>query len=241
MRLSVNEVYTTCRRAAAGAGLPEGLAEDAAAATVWLVLAGLDGIEVFRRALENVAAGRAGAVTGAAHDGTYLYTPADEGKLASALFAGPALFDRIAAGMDDPCVGIQLVDEPVLALAGADPAARRAPRPTRFHCRLADGQSGFEARFDEAGCWIHAGDARDIDGPGPGDLFVEWPTGGEPDSPCRLTPAEAERTARRCHEEGVTVSDAVYEPVSARARNMLVADSERSRLAGAGAGLNDND
>ncbi len=49
------------------------------------------------------------------------------------------------------------------------------------------------------------------------------------------------QSVRRCYDEGIVVADHAYERVNAHARKMLVADSPRSRIAGAGAGLHDND
>ncbi|MDZ7843088.1 MAG: hypothetical protein U5R46_20065 [Gammaproteobacteria bacterium] len=74
-------------------------------------------------------------------------------------------------------------------------------------------------------------------------MIVAWdsPGDGEPGLH-RLLSAEAMAQAvQLCYQQGVVVDDQVYWRVDAHARRMLVADSPRSRIAGAGAGLRDND
>ncbi|HSH43254.1 MAG TPA: DUF3726 domain-containing protein, partial [Arenicellales bacterium] len=62
MRWSLNEARVICQRAAVGAGVPYGLAEDAAAAAAWLAAGGLPGMAVFRRCLDRFQSGQAAAV-----------------------------------------------------------------------------------------------------------------------------------------------------------------------------------
>lgn len=84
--------------------------------------------------------------------------------------------------------------------------------------------------------------AQRVDAPGPVDVFVALGPGDEArELPCLLTAGDVEDAARRCHEHGAVIATGAYERVNAPARKMLVADSHHSRLAGAGAGLRDND
>lgn len=51
--LSYNEVSSTARKAASGAGLPHGVAEEIGQAAVWLSTRGLDAVEIVVRALSG--------------------------------------------------------------------------------------------------------------------------------------------------------------------------------------------
>lgn len=238
MRLSVNEVQTMCQRAAAGAGLPFGLAEDGAAAAAWLTMTGFDGVGVFCRALDGVLAGRAGRAKPGVDSERYCLVPAAGGYHSSALYAGPALADRmlVHAATGGAPLAAHAVDEPMLVLACAAIAGRRAAVP------LTVGWHQCEARCGGGACSLWGSDAQRLDTPGPVDVFVALDPGDEaPELPCLLAARDVEDAARRCHEHGAVIATGAYERVNARARKMLVADSHRSRLAGAGAGLRDND
>jgi hypothetical protein len=54
MKRSLNEIEVAARRAAIGAGLPVGLAQDVSAAVAWLVARGLDGAGCLAALLEGV-------------------------------------------------------------------------------------------------------------------------------------------------------------------------------------------
>lgn len=237
MRLSVNEVLTMCQRAGAGAGLPFGLAEDCAAAAAWLTTAGFDGVEVFRRALDGMLAERTGSVKPVVDGDRYCLAPAAAGRGSSALFAGPALSDRmrvhaIAGGA--PLAALA-VDEPMLVLACVVIAGGRAAPFTV-------GWRQCEARCGDGGCSVWGIDGERLDTPGPVDVLVELGRGtGGRELHCRLAARDIEEAARRCHDQGVVIATGAYQRVNAWARKMLVADSHHSRLAGAGAGLRDND
>jgi hypothetical protein len=56
MRLSLNEIEVTVRKAALGSGLPLGLAEDAGAAAAWLAARGFPVAELIGAALGTPAA-----------------------------------------------------------------------------------------------------------------------------------------------------------------------------------------
>lgn len=238
MRLSVTEVQTLCQRAAAGAGLPFGLAEDGAAAAAWLTTIGFDGVEVFCRALDGMLAGRTGRAKPGVDSERYCLVPAAAGCDSSALFAGPALADRmlVHAATGGAPLAAHAVDEPLLVLACAVIAGRRAAVPLRV------GWHQCEARCGGGACSLWGSDAERRDAPGPVDVLVELGPGNKArELPCLLAAGDVEDAARRCHEHGAVIATGAYMRVNARARKMLVADSHHSRLAGAGAGLRDND
>jgi hypothetical protein len=246
MRMSMNEVLTMCQRAAVGAGLPVGLAEDCAAASVWLETTGLNGVRVFRRALDGYLAGRTTGVTLETGAGRQRLLPmGDGGRGASALFAGPALSDRVAvhgAGRIAGPVEAHAVDEPILALACVVAGLHRAPDTLTIHWLQGAGRLRCEARCRD-GAWSLWGDDGAVAGePGPVDLLADLGSPGAPrDMASLFTEAAIAEALEHSHARGVQVAAGDYERVNASARKVLVADSPHSRLAGAGAGLHDND
>lgn len=232
-----------CQRAAAGAGVPFGLAEDCAAASAWLATAGLAGVEAFHRALERFLAGSSGPVEPEVGGGAYSLSPVAHGQSASALFAGPALSDRIPVRAPDGSgapLCARAVDEPLLVLACIVAAGHAPPALTvRWQ-----GPVGRWAARCRDGAWSILGDdAGGLAETGSVDVFVdrESPIGKEPGLYCLLSATAIAQAVRRSYHQGVAVDDEVYRRVDSHARKMLVADSPRSRIAGAGAGLRDND
>lgn len=120
MILSLNEIETTCYRAALGAGLTHGLAEDAAAIAARLAATRPDGAAIMLRALTFADGHRLTGPVFAKSDGTYRPT----GTALPALVAGPAAADL---KQSDPTAGIDLslADEPAVIAACFDkvPAA----------------------------------------------------------------------------------------------------------------------
>ena len=91
MHASNAELETLACKAAVGAGLPVGLAEDAGVATAWLSMAGLDGADITCRAIENISKSKARPVMLSNH--TASFCPDAKGKLASVMYAAPSIFD----------------------------------------------------------------------------------------------------------------------------------------------------
>lgn len=245
MRLSVSEVQVMCQRAAVGAGLPVGLGEDGAAAAAWLVTTGLDGVEVFRRALDGLMAGTAVAVTPEVHDHEHRLVPVDVRRHSSALYAGPAISDRILVHGEGSRIArlvLPTVDEPLLVFACAMITVRRTTAPVTIQRQGHGSQQGYQARnLDHA--WSLWGEtAESLDAPGPADVIVALGSRAEEPGLLRLlTAADIEDAARQCYDHGVGVTADAYEWLVFHGRKILVADSHQSRLAGAGAGLSDND
>ncbi len=114
MILSLNEIETTIRRAATGAGWAYGLAEDAGRAAAWLAGRGLDGVGV---ALASLERGPASVVAARSPAGWHL-----TGARAAAV--GPAGLDLLAASGPGAGVTLEAVDEPLLLVGFAGVAAR---------------------------------------------------------------------------------------------------------------------
>lgn len=245
VRLSVNEAQSLCLRAALGADLPYGLAQDCAAAAAWLALCGLPGLEVFRLALQCFLAGDAVAVAGHRAAGEYRLAAAPAGREASSLYAGPALSDlaRAYAGDADLArLSAADVDQPLLAAACIASADGRAPRPLAISWGMAGRAMRCSVLLRDGGCSLWAESVESCEAHSPASIFIEPGTALEPNGlECLLTPADIVLATRRGYEHGIEAEDTAYEWLASRAREILVADSPRSRQSGAGAGLSDND
>jgi len=123
--LSANEVETTLRKAAAGAGVSYGLAEDLGRAAAFLALRELDGIATALEALQEPEV----PPSASRDDGCWTIAAAPVTS------AGPAAFDLLAAGAAR--VELRDVRQPLLLLGLAGVAA--GDFGTGFHFRFADG------------------------------------------------------------------------------------------------------
>jgi hypothetical protein len=111
---SLNEIAFYAARAAFGAGAPWGVAEDAAKACVRLAREGADPAPVLARALEALEARPESARLAAVERDGVRHIEAEDGGVASALYAGPALIDWRAVR---DAVRLGAVDGPALCEA----------------------------------------------------------------------------------------------------------------------------
>ena len=120
MIVSLNEIQTTCYRAALGVGLSHGLAEDASSIVTRLVAGGPGGLATMLRALTFADAHRVAAPVFALENGTYVARHA----VLPALMAGPVVADLKCAD-PDAAIDLSLVDEPAVieACLAAPPQA----------------------------------------------------------------------------------------------------------------------
>jgi len=113
MRVSLNEIETTLRRASVGAGLPVGIAEEISTAARWLSERGLDGAAAGLAALQNTRPAQLPLAIGPQAGNLTL-------SGGSAALAGPSALDYLLA---DSRLKIHLpaLDSPLLlaGLAGA--------------------------------------------------------------------------------------------------------------------------
>jgi len=223
MSYSLNEIETLAKRAARGAGLDWGLAEEAGKTLRWLVQRNLPGPALLAKLLTRHD-GRSYAELAPASDGTPWQAP---GGCLSPLLAGPALCDRaedLAAGRR-----FELGETafPLLLAPGLAAAAKTkdmaltlawagleivitAPGPTHADFAVAGGRERLAAETAPAVTIIAREAPETADGP---QRFAGR--------------ADLDATVRGCLE--------------AFARRTYAPASEASRLAGAGAGLSDND
>jgi len=113
MRHSLNEVEVTLRKAAVGAGLPIGLAEDISRAAAWLVAGGLDGAGAGLTAVEAGKTISSGVVM---DDGTVRF---DTSRIAC---DGPSAIDFLIAGQGRVMAQMTKPDS-ILLMAGLAGAA----------------------------------------------------------------------------------------------------------------------
>lgn len=211
MLCSINEVEATLTKAALGAGMPVGLAEDASRAGVWLCLHGFDGLGTLLSAIQT----NAGPATPDSDGQTLVF------RDARAAYCGPSAFDSIVAGTVERQVKLLGVDVPLLILGFAGVAASTY---------------GIELELaDNNGTWAHlAPDTAQVGNavPGPGaDLTIRRDT-------TRLEPPTAVPVYPT---QDIQVDPALWRQINEFAGRTYVPASEASRKKGAGAGLVDTD
>lgn len=124
MSRSLNEIEATAKRAARGAGLSWGLAEEAGRATRWLCAQRLDGCAALALALCEHERGPVGELSVPALSGAWSASP--PGRL-TPLIAGPALSDR-AALIGEAGIAVRDLLAPMLILPFAAALARQRQR-----------------------------------------------------------------------------------------------------------------
>nr|WP_244673272.1 DUF3726 domain-containing protein [Mesorhizobium sp. 131-2-1] len=219
---SLNEIEAQVKKAARGAGLPWGLAEEAGRGGRALAGASPRHLEALADALEALKAGRHSWRFDAS--GTSLHALDD--KPLSALAVAPAVSDR-SRGME---AGAMLsIDAPVAAACLLAPTladiSRRSGR--RVLVSLAGRQISIGPDIAKAATALEQvpGDTRK-------QTVAEISLSSEPAS---------DSAAAACDHQGIHIPQGLWQRFGALAALTYVPASEISRLAGAGAGLSDND
>ncbi|HEV7254918.1 MAG TPA: DUF3726 domain-containing protein [Mesorhizobium sp.] len=214
---SLGEIEAELRKAARGAGLPWGLAEEVGHAARALAKASPNAFAALAHALEALQAGRHG--TRMACAGTAL-RPID-GRPLSPLAVGPAIADR-AAMLEQASLTIEAAVASLCllapALAGVAERSERAVLLRAGGRELVVGADIAQAATALDG--LDAGDGLTIS-----LLPASRPPGGSPPRPA----------------EPVAIPEGLWRRFGRLAALTYVPASDRSRLAGAGAGLVDND
>jgi len=211
---SLNEVDATGRKAARGAGLPWGAAEEAGRAARWLAERGLPGPEALAGLLTALDGADPAAHAPRLVDGVW---QADPGPL-SPLAAGAALWDRAAERAATPIrLGPCLWPVLVLPYAAWIAQARSSPFSLSW--------GGTHAVIDHDGT-LHLGPCQPLL---PRAEALALSEDGAPTAPPRPLRSEAE-IAPEAAARLETLGHRTYAPAT-----------EESRASGAGAGLTDND
>lgn len=240
MIVSLNEIEVNLRKAAIGAGLPLGLAEDLGRAAAWLSVFELSAVPLCLSALDGLLAGSAARPLLEEREAGNWLLRSDSDAPLSSLYAGPAAGDLLLAAATEGRLPAKLrldpTDSPLLVLAAVcDLLALRGEVTMDCSCILPDSDVQI-ARFQQ-GDVVFSQDPQQL----PLDCVLLL----------RLSASEGKGTAssgqdfftcqERAAELGVTVEAADWKSVQKLAAETLVPASELSRLQGAGAGLQDND
>lgn len=215
MNLSLNEIEAMCKRAARGAGLPWGLAEEAAAASRFLTEVALPGADMLARLLERNDRRPVAMLAPMAAEGCWR---AVSGRLCPVI-AGSVLSDRAAELETGAVFEMEEVDLPLLLLPFAAAAAQRLDRPVALDwpdLRLVT-------------------DGRQISVIGATKQMLRDHV------PWLCCHVEAKLGRPLAPVQRGQVAEDVWAQLSAFAHRTYAPASEASRLRGAGAGLEDND
>ncbi len=205
MKLSLNEVEMTMRKAARGTGLALGLAEDLGRAAAWLARVGQDGTGLGLAGLESTQVGGQGQVF---PDGLVQF------DAARVVRDCPSALDFLVASGDP--VHMTDVDVPGLVAGLAGVVA------TEHYLRITLACAGHGDLIVEAGGLIGVLPMDRV------DIVLTCEAAEKVETPTSPT-------------KDITARADVWERLSALAFKTYVPESEASRLAGAGAGLLDND
>ncbi len=214
MTLSLNEVETLVRKAALGAGLDPGRAGDLAGAALWLTAVNVPVFEIAYRALISKE-GPPLAVTSYTKQATCLATAAAR--------IGPSAIDLLVAKPPGFTVALDAVDEPLIIAALAARTAWRDAAAFTIETTETTIEIGPTPRPDVTP--LTAGTARRLVLHRAQHAAV--PVAENPEPPSRYDPTH--------------VGDTGFADLDHLARLTYVPATEYSRLAGAGAGLTDND
>lgn len=216
MIVSLNEIETLARKAAAGAGLPVGVADDFGAAVRALAEAGAPAERLAAKALGSLDAGavrpaprRDGAV--------WRLAPSSDAALSAAASA-PTAADLACAFCSDPDGGVVLeaVDVPEIVIGA-----------------LAASGGDFTVEYGGRQLRVSGGEIGPLSGAPGADTPVAMAI--------RSGAGAGDGLRRTVPTEGVPADRTAWEALERYAARCLVPESEGSRLRGAGAGLLDAD
>ncbi len=216
MTFSLNEIKATCKRAARGAGLSWGLAEEAGYAAAWLASHALPGPEALARHLTQI--------DGMPYDQLSPQSTSDiwqaRGGVLSPLISGAALCDLAGALATGHAITLGRISYPILLIPFVAAASARSDTP------LSLSGAGFRAEFDPQFRLLADADEA---------LTRDLADRMEITAGLTLSNAPLGRQDR-----GEISADAL-KILGALGHRTYAPDTAESRLSGAGAGLTDND
>ena len=240
--LSLNEICFYFTRAAVGAGAPFGIGEDFAEASMFLAYLGFDPARAAVPALRGIATGQSSTSLSLRTAEDAIHVESSGAPILSALYAGPAVADRLSIeagrGMERR-LRLDDTDQPLL-VAGAAAAAGIDAARIALSWSLRNGSRAVVELTDGI-ARVSGLHPRDIASAGPARIDIVLNG-----TPLELAPArtETKRLAEgrsRAVRYGVDVDWAARSTLLAFFDKCLVPTTDRSRDAGAGAGLTDND
>jgi len=215
MTCSLNQIDQTSRKAARGAGLPWGLADDVGKSVRWLHTYDLSGVSMLVALLDRYDHFGYKDLAAESLEGTW---KARQGVL-SPLLAGASLSDCIDRPGVDPIV-TGIIAYPILAAGFIGNIAQIEDH-------------AFKLTWPGVSLYCQRGGLR-LDGT---SHAIEIETA---EFLC-CQRADSERTCRSPRIGEVSIEPGVWNRLEQYAQRTYVEATDASRLAGAGAGLNDND
>ena len=240
--LSLNEICFYFTRAAVGAGAPFGIGEDFAEASKYLAYLGFDPAQAAVPALRGLSSSQSSASLWLRTAEDTIHVGSNDAPILSALYAGPVIADRLlieaGSGMERR-LRLDDTDQPLLVVGAIAAAGMDAAR-IALSWSLRNGRRATVELNDGIArvSGLHPGDNASA-GPARIDIVLNG-------TPLELALARTE-TKRltegrsRAVLYGVDVDWAARSTVLAFFDKCLVPTTDRSRDAGAGAGLTDND
>lgn len=237
MILSLNEIEVNLRKAAIGASLPLGLAEDLGRAAAWLAVFELPAVPLCLEALGRLRAGLAAKPLLEEEEAGSWCLRSENAVELSSLYAGPAAADLLLAAASEERLPAKLrldaTDSPLLVLAAiCDLLTLRSDVTLTCVSETAEGEAPLAVQQRGRVTF-----SKDSNMPCALTLTLSAVAeGGDSASGQDFFEGQA-----RAAERGVTVEEADWRRVQQLVAETLVPASELSRLQGAGAGLQDND
>ena len=240
--LSFNEIMFYFTRAAAGGGVPFGLAEDFGRSAIWIACSGLDPAGMTVIALKELEYGRSCLKANLTEGKKEIFLTAEKGKRLSAIQAGAAVCDLISARPENPkkmqSIIAENVDCPFLVCA----ALGAANYDSWEISWLASDDTPCSVLICEEGNWKSSWKGRNIPEVIDGvdvkvifmnnreDYYEKWDG----------KTFYSANNKKEILETGVPVYDS-WSDIYSFFKRCLVPSTEESRKSGAGAGLVDTD
>jgi len=241
--MSLNEIGFYFTRAAVGAGAPFALGEEFAETSKWVAFLGLDPAAAAVPALRGLADGGSGTALTFRREANRISVGSGDGRILSAIYAGPAVADRLvveAARAGECRLLLDATDQPLLIAAAVASAGIRASRiAVSWQSRNA-GPIVVELNRGIAALTGPEAAAIEASGPARVEIVLNGAVAAAP-------PLSRTRTVRLADgrsdtvERGVVMDSAARSTVHDFFSKCLVPSTGRSRTVGAGAGkLTDN-
>lgn len=236
--MSLNEIGFYFTRAAVGAGAPFGLGEDFAETSRWAAYLGFDPAAAAVPALRGLAGGGSGTALTFCQSENAISVESRDGRILSAIYAGPAVADRLiveAARTGECRLLLDATDQPLLIAAAVASADIRASRIAMSWQSRTGGWIVVELNHGVAA--LTGLDAAAIAAPDPARVEIVLNGAGSATSlPSQTRTIRLAEGRSGAVERGVVMDGAARSAVYDFFSRCLVPSTGRSRTTGAGAG-----
>lgn len=233
MHASLNSLMLISQKAARGAGVAEGAAEDAGSAAVWLALRGFPALEAVYAAVAAVDKGQSIYGDVSVSRNTIDWDPGVGDRSLSAALIGGAAADLFSAVPynDEPVACLHNVDVPLMQLAYFA-GNKDGTGPIRI--RYSEETVSMVYSLEDGHLHLIAGEDTPYSSGRYRFEATREPASGRDNA----TVIGEDRTL---YLSGIELDEDVWQKLRAYAELTFVEPTERSRVMGAGAGINDND